>query len=274
MRRILLTLAFVFGAFPALAQNYNATAGSGLVFGSKFVGSVNYPQFVMCDPTTPSQCAAVNASGQITVVGSGTFVTQSVVTNAGTFAVQLSGATNNINNIAGTITLPTGASTSANQTSQITQETATAAAAGTPTDTPCTAPASATSCTMEAVLKALLNVGQYPSGAVATNGTNTGTTTAISTTLAATVSVTQYACWISVRSNATAVATGNVTLSDGTKTFNFTHITLPNASGVGITEQVFPLCIPATAANTAWTLTSPTPGAGGVVSVSIGGYKL
>lgn len=37
------------------------------------------------------------------------------VTNAGTFAVQLTGATNNINNIAGTITLPTGAATSALQ---------------------------------------------------------------------------------------------------------------------------------------------------------------
>lgn len=38
------------------------------------------------------------------------------VTNAGTFAVQLTGAANNINNIAGTISLPTGASTAALQT--------------------------------------------------------------------------------------------------------------------------------------------------------------
>lgn len=38
------------------------------------------------------------------------------VTNAGTFAVQLTGTTNNINNIAGTISLPTGAATSALQT--------------------------------------------------------------------------------------------------------------------------------------------------------------
>jgi hypothetical protein len=43
------------------------------------------------------------------------------VTNAGTFAVQLTGATNNINNIAGTVSLPTGASTSANQTSELTK---------------------------------------------------------------------------------------------------------------------------------------------------------
>lgn len=38
------------------------------------------------------------------------------VTNAGTFAAQLTGATNNINNISGTVSLPTGAATSANQT--------------------------------------------------------------------------------------------------------------------------------------------------------------
>lgn len=37
------------------------------------------------------------------------------VVNSGTFAVQLSGATNNINNIAGTVSLPTGAATAAKQ---------------------------------------------------------------------------------------------------------------------------------------------------------------
>jgi hypothetical protein len=67
-----------------------------------------------------------------TVVGTGTFVTQSTVSQAtasslnatvvgtGTFATQLTGATNNINNIAGTISLPTGAATSANQATEIT----------------------------------------------------------------------------------------------------------------------------------------------------------
>lgn len=110
MRRILLALAFVGLISPAIAQNYSATAGSGLTFGAKLVTAVLYPQTVMCDPTTPAQCVAVNASGQITLAN-----TSFAVTNAGTFPVQLSGATNNINNIAGTITLPTGASTSALQ---------------------------------------------------------------------------------------------------------------------------------------------------------------
>lgn len=42
------------------------------------------------------------------------------VTNAGTFAVQLTGSTNNINNIGGTVSLPTGAATAANQATEIT----------------------------------------------------------------------------------------------------------------------------------------------------------
>lgn len=116
-------------------------------------------------------------------------------------------------------------------------------------------------------------VSDYPAGATASNGSNTGTTAATATTLPAVSSVTQYVCWISIRANATVAATGNATLSDGTKTFNFTQWTAPLASGVGIVEEIFPKCIPASAVNTAWTLTSAAPGSGGVVSVAIGGYS-
>lgn len=147
MRKILISLALLASINPATAQNYQATQGSGTTFGAKSVSSVLYPQIVFCDPATPSQCVGVNSSGQMTiantsfaVTNAGTFATQSTlaaettkvigtvnqgtspwvisgaVTNAGTFAVQLTGATNNINNIAGTVSLPTGAATSANQT--------------------------------------------------------------------------------------------------------------------------------------------------------------
>lgn len=54
--------------------------------------------------TTFAATQATAASLNATVVGTGTF------------AVQLTGATNNINNISGTISLPTGAGTAANQT--------------------------------------------------------------------------------------------------------------------------------------------------------------
>lgn len=113
---------------------------------------------------------------------------------------------------------------------------------------------------------------EYPSGATASNGSTTGTTGATSTTLAAQVGATEYVCGISIRANATAAATGNATLSDGTKTYNFTQWTAPNASGLGIIEEVFTPCRPASGTNTAWTLTSAAPGTGGVVSVAIWGY--
>lgn len=66
-------------------------------------------------PAGGNVIGAVTQSGTWTV---GISAAQTIaVTNAGTFAAQLTGATNNINNIAGTISLPTGASTSSLQTS-------------------------------------------------------------------------------------------------------------------------------------------------------------
>lgn len=113
----------------------------------------------------------------------------------------------------------------------------------------------------------------FPVGATAVNGSATGTTAATSATLAATASVTNYVCGFSIRANATAAVTGNATLSDGTKTFNFTQWTAPLASGLGVIEMIFSPCFPASAVNTAWTLTSAAPGSGGVVSTSIWGYQ-
>ena len=84
MKKLLVGL-FLTLASPALAQNYQATQGAGTTFGTKLVGGVNYPQFTMCDPTTPAQCMAVDASGRVTVL-QGT--SPWVVSNGGTFAVQ------------------------------------------------------------------------------------------------------------------------------------------------------------------------------------------
>lgn len=70
----------------------NTTLGTPFQAG----GSIGNTSFI----ATQATAASFNA----TVVGTGTL------------AVQLTGATNNINNIAGTISLPTGASTAANQT--------------------------------------------------------------------------------------------------------------------------------------------------------------
>ena len=93
----------------ALATNYTMTQGIGLTFGSVVVGGTNYAQQLLCDLTAPAtQCAAVSAAGAVKVDGSA--VTQPV-----SGSVSLTGATNNINNITGTVSLPTGAATSALQ---------------------------------------------------------------------------------------------------------------------------------------------------------------
>lgn len=78
------------------------------------------------------------------------------VVGTGTFATQLTGATNNINNISGTVSLPTGAATSAAQTTMGTNQTVVQAPV---------APATATA------TKANLIAGQYNSAVQAfTNG--------------------------------------------------------------------------------------------------------
>jgi hypothetical protein len=86
IRKLLLALAFIGLLASAQAQNYNATAGSGLVFGAKTVGSapaVLYPYGIICDTTTITQCLGVNASGQITIAN-----TTFAATESGTWTVQ------------------------------------------------------------------------------------------------------------------------------------------------------------------------------------------
>src|SRR5260221_1833328 len=111
MKRLIAALfALTTIAVAAGMANYTATQGFGTNFGSIVVGGVHYAQQLVCDPTTPAQCAAVDASGIVTVKG--------------------------------TVTV-TGVATSANQTSQITQETATAAALDVAGTSPCASPTTA-----------------------------------------------------------------------------------------------------------------------------------
>jgi hypothetical protein len=116
---------------------------------------------------------------------------------------------------------------------------------------------------------------QYASGALPITASATGTATAITATLAANATKTTYICGFSIRANATAVATGNSTVT-GTISgaMNFTQWTAPAATGLGITEMVFSPCIPGSAINTGIAILSAIPGAGGTVSVSAWGYQL
>jgi hypothetical protein len=116
---------------------------------------------------------------------------------------------------------------------------------------------------------------QYPVGAIPITASATGTTAAITATLAASVSLKTYICWMSIRANATAAITTNSTVTGTTTgTLNFMQWTAPLASGIGLTEMVFNPCVPSSAVNTAIAVISAAPGAGGLVSVSAGGYQL
>lgn len=80
MRKIFLSIAILAGlaSQASAADNYNATAGSGLVFGAKDATGVLYSRFIGCDNTTVSQCWAIDASGRLTSlsVQSGTWTVQ------------------------------------------------------------------------------------------------------------------------------------------------------------------------------------------------------
>jgi hypothetical protein len=111
------------------------TAGTGTV------GTIDNVTGTAGAPSTPVLTVQGVASGTPqpvsgTVAISGTVpvslasAPSTAVTNAGTFATQLTGATNNINNVAGTVSLPTGASTSANQPTNAAIASTTAAQTG------------------------------------------------------------------------------------------------------------------------------------------------
>lgn len=135
MRRLSILFALIGSLFalPAEAANFSAkdAAAATIIFtnpGNCTTGCT--PIFAWSDSTGANLVAVLTAGADgasNTATGGLTYGRNLVfngttwdrwtgaVTNAGTFAVQLSGATNNINNIAGTISLPTGAATSALQ---------------------------------------------------------------------------------------------------------------------------------------------------------------
>lgn len=121
---------------PGNTANTTAWKVDGSAVTQPISGSISNTSFA----ATQATAASLNA----TVVGTGTFATQ------------LTGATNNINNVSGTVSLPTGAATSANQTTMGTNQTVVQAPV---------APATATA------TKANLIAGQYNSAVQAfTNG--------------------------------------------------------------------------------------------------------
>lgn len=121
---------------------------------------------------------------------------------------------------------------------------------------------------------------QYPTNATTTTptavtATSTGTTAATAASLGATASVTNYVCGFDITADATALAIGTATLS-GTISGSLNYLQNISALTTGAAQltRTFNPCIPASAANTAITITSAAAGSGGNTIVNIWGYRL
>lgn len=120
-------------------------------------------------------------------------------------------------------------------------------------------------------------VGQltYPVGATPITASATGTTGATTATLAGASSKTTYICGYSIRANATAAATVTNTITGViTATLSSIMWVAPLASGIGVDEQIFSPCVPASGTNQAIAVVSGAPGSGGAVSSRAWGYQL
>lgn len=121
---------------------------------------------------------------------------------------------------------------------------------------------------------------QYPTNATTTTptavtATATGTTGATAATLAAVAGVTNFVCGFTITADATALAVGTATLSGTVSgSLNYLQTILAATSGTSVLPQNFNPCIPASAANTAITITSAAAGTGGNTIVNIWGYRL
>ena len=121
----------------------------------------------------------------------------------------------------------------------------------------------------------VLNPSQYPTNSTPLHASATGTTGAVTVTLTADASNVNFICGFSIRSNATAALTGNATVTGlvGSSTGNFTEWVAPNASGLGVAEEIFTPCLSGNAINTAISVISVAPLTSGVTSVDVWGYK-
>lgn len=116
---------------------------------------------------------------------------------------------------------------------------------------------------------------EYPAGATPITASATGTTGATTATLAGTSGKTTYICGYSIRANATAATTVTNTITGViTATLSSIMWVAPLASGLGIDEQIFSPCIPASGTNTGIAIVSGAPGSGGNVSSKGWGYQL
>jgi hypothetical protein len=111
----------------------------------------------------------------------------------------------------------------------------------------------------------------YPAGAAAISGNSTGTTGAVTGTLAASQGRLTYICGFSVSGVGGTAALGPVTvagLNGASQVFQL----FSTATGVTL-SQLYAPCIPASAVNTAITVTTTADGTATAVDVNSWGYQ-
>lgn len=117
---------------------------------------------------------------------------------------------------------------------------------------------------------------QYPGNAVAAanpiTGNATGTTGAVVGTLAAAASKTTFICGFAISATGGVATLGPITVA-GLIGSSMVFQLFSTASGVNLSQQFNP-CIPASAANTAITITTTADGTATAVDVNSWGYQL
>jgi hypothetical protein len=161
--------------------------------------------------------------------------------------------------------LPSGAATAANQSTEIGSLGTIATNSGLPL------PAQSTH-TVD--IGGTDQLSAYPAGATPITASATGATAATTATLAGTTGKTTYICSLSVRANATANTNVTDTVTGViTGTLSRALWVPANTAGLGVDEQIYNPCVPASGTNQAIAVVSGAPGTGGVVTVNATGYQ-
>ena len=111
----------------------------------------------------------------------------------------------------------------------------------------------------------------YPIGATPITGNAAGTTGAVVGTLAAAAAKTTYICGVDVSAIGGTAAIGPITVA-GLVTSSMVYQLASSATGVTLNKTYTP-CIPASAVNTAITITTTADGTASAVNVNSWGYQ-
>jgi len=110
--------------------------------------------------------------------------------------------------------------------------------------------------------------------ATAITGNATGSTGAVVGTLAGTAGKTTYICGFNVSAIGGTAAVGPITVAGLVGSSQVYQVPVNSAAGAIVVSQTFNPCIPASAANTAITVTTTADGTATAVNVNSWGYQL